>query len=120
MRGASGQSLTNLGQVTATVTADGQTFDQVFIVVPHLEAEKLLLEDDLMTASEALIHWGSNSFSIPPSTKCPKVVLAMEQLLPSLVLETCSGIPAECCPRQGRKSRGDRHEITLRPPFSPC
>ncbi|CAN7990749.1 unnamed protein product [Ixodes hexagonus] len=82
LQGASGQSLTNLGEVAATVTADGQTLHQAFIVVPHLEEEKLLLGDDFLTACKATIDWGSNSFSFPPPTTCHKVILATEQLIP--------------------------------------
>ncbi|XP_040069121.1 uncharacterized protein LOC120842159 [Ixodes scapularis] len=81
LHGASGQFLTNLGEVTATVTADGQTLNQAFIVVPHLVEGKLLLGDDFLTACKAMI-WGANSFSIPPPTTCHKVILVTEQLIP--------------------------------------
>lgn len=82
--GASGHYLQNLGQVRAVVTVDDQTLQHDFIVVPRLPHEGVLLGDDFLRASKAVIDWGSETFAVSVPQGLHKVYLVKEQVLPAL------------------------------------
>ena len=82
--GASGHHLQNLGLVRAVVTVDDQTLQHDFVVVPRLPQEGVLLGDDFLRASRAVIDWGSESFAVSVPRRLRKVYLVREQALPAL------------------------------------
>lgn len=82
--GASGHHLENLGQVKTVVTVDGQTLQHEFVVVKRLPHDGVLLGDDFLRASRAIIDWGSQSFAVSVPQVLQKVHLIREQTLPAL------------------------------------
>lgn len=83
LKGANGQPLINLGEVTASIVADGQAFLQTFIVVPHLESERLLLGNDFLVTSKAIIDWGTNTFQVPKPQRLSKINLIKQTHIPA-------------------------------------
>lgn len=82
LEGANGQPLIVQGQAKITVTVDGQTFTHPFIVVPHLEADQVLLGNDFLERSQAVIDWARNSFQVTVNKPTQRVRLLRQVVVP--------------------------------------
>ncbi|XP_064479216.1 uncharacterized protein LOC135392436 [Ornithodoros turicata] len=82
LEAANGQPLAIRGTATATVFVDGQTFVHPFIVIPHLETEKILLGNDFLEATQDIIDWGKNTFQVTAAPRAQRVCLMKQVVVP--------------------------------------
>lgn len=83
LRAANGQRLDVLGLVRAEVKVDGEKFTVDFIVVATLEGDEILLGDDFLRLSRAIINWATNSFEVLGDQPL-RVCSALQQVVPPL------------------------------------
>ncbi|XP_064472746.1 uncharacterized protein LOC135387510 [Ornithodoros turicata] len=82
LEGANGQLLIVKAQVKATVLADDQTLDHPFIVVPQLQADRVLLGNDFLESSQAVIECSRDTFQVTANTSRQRVRLLKQVVVP--------------------------------------